>query len=44
MKLTLILLLVFILVGGCATIEDFIDEAKEEIKQDIKDKVNEVLE
>jgi len=43
MKLLIIpILLIFL--GSCATIEDFIDEAKEEIKQDIKDKVNEVLE
>ena len=40
----LIIPILLILLSGCSTIEDFIDEAKEEIKQDIKDKVNEVLE
>ena len=43
MKLLIIpILLIFL--SGCATVEDFVDDAKEEVKQKIKDKVNEVLE
>ena len=45
MRLLIILLLISL--GGflgCSTVEDFVDDAKEEIKQKIRDKVDEVLE
>ena len=44
MKPLIILSLVFVLLGGCSTVEDFVDDAKEEIKKKIRDKVDEVLE
>ncbi len=44
MKPLIISLLVLVLLGGCSTVEDFVDEATEEVKQRIRDKVDEVLE
>ena len=44
MKLLLVLPIILVLLGGCSTVEDFFDDAKEEVKQRIRDKVDEVLE
>ncbi len=43
MNLIISLFFLFLL-SGCATLDDFVEDVKEELKQDIKDKVNEVLE
>ena len=44
MRLLIILSLVLFLLGACSTVEDFVDDAKEEIKKKIRDKVDEALE
>ena len=40
----ILLLAALFIISSCATVEDFVDDAKKEVKQKIKDKVNEVLE
>ncbi|KKK71090.1 hypothetical protein LCGC14_2917460 [marine sediment metagenome] len=40
----ILLVAALLIISGCTTVEDFVDDAKEEIKKKIRDKVDEVLE